>query len=310
MVSDVEFIDDYPTHFSAYSRRKHRWVRGDWQIMSWLLPRVPDALGRKVANPLSLLSRWKIFDNLRRSLVEAATFVLLLAGWLSLPGSPLRWTLVVIVLMLIPTYLQLALSLLKIWPVQNFLARAREGLETFVAGQINVFFMLAFLSHQTLVMMDAIVRTIVRVTITRRRLLEWETAAEAEVEARKTPVDVYLAWTPSLSLTIGAVLAICRPQAVPVAAPLLILWSCAGPLARWLNRPLHPGKDSLSRAEEEFLRGASLRTWRFFRQYATDADHGLAPDNIQESPFEVDHRISPTNLGLQFNSAIRERNEG
>ena len=80
LVSDIEVIDDYPSHYSAYNRRKHRWLRGDWQIVGWLLSRVPDESGRRVPNPISLLSRWKILDNLRRSLVEPATFLLLRAG--------------------------------------------------------------------------------------------------------------------------------------------------------------------------------------------------------------------------------------
>ncbi len=304
LASDIEVIDDYPTHFGAYSRRKHRWARGDWQIMLWLLPRVSDALGKKVPNPLSLLSRWKILDNLRRSLVEIATFVLLLAGWLSLPGSPRRWTLVVLVLLLIPAYLRLSLAFLKVRPGQNLKWKLKEIGEAFLSEQINVFFTLAFLSHQTLVMLDAILRTIVRVTITRKKLLEWETAAEAEVETRKTPVDVYLGWTPWLSLMIAAALGIFHRVALPDAAPLLVLWAYAGPLARWLNRPLSSGKTKITRTEEEFLRSACLRTWRYFRQSAKNAPHELVPDNIQESPPRVAHRISPTNLGLQLNAEL------
>ena len=92
LVSELELIDDYPSHFSAYSRRKHRWIRGDWQILKWLFPRVPNAEGQRVANPLNALSRWKILDNLRRSVIEAATFVLLLASWFFLPGSAAVWT--------------------------------------------------------------------------------------------------------------------------------------------------------------------------------------------------------------------------
>ena len=273
LVSDIEVIDDYPTQFSAYSRRKHRWVRGDWQIMLWLLPRVRDALGRSIPNPLSLLSRWKILDNLRRSLVEIATFVLLLAGWLSLPGSPTRWTLVVLVLLLIPTYLKLAISLLRVRPGQNLQAKLKEIADDFVTDQINVFFMLAFLSHQMLVMLDAIIRTVVRVTITRKKLLEWETAAQAEIAARETPVDLYLAWTPWLSVVIGATVAVCHPAAFPAAAPLLVLWALAGPLAHWLNRPLPISKTRIARPDEKFLRSACLRTWRFFDESAKNSPH-------------------------------------
>jgi len=304
LVSDIEVIDDYPTHFSAYSRRQHRWVRGDWQIMLWLLPRVPDASGNKSSNPLSLLSRWKILDNLRRSLVEAATFVLLVAGWLSLPGSPIRWTFAALVLLLIPVYLQLVLSLLGLQPRPNLAPNLKRVAEAFITGQINVFFTLAFLSHRTLVTLDAIFRTLVRVTITRKRLLEWETAAQAEFEERKTPVDVYLGWTPWLSLVIAAAVALLHPSALPIAAPFLVLWASAGPMALWLNRPLRSERTKATSAEEELLRGACLRTWRFFRQSTKDAENGLAPDNIQRDPPAFAQRISPTNLGLLLNAQL------
>jgi len=304
LVSDVEVIDDYPTHFSAYSRRQYRWVRGDWQIMLWLLPRVPDASGHKSANPLSLLSRWKIFDNLRRSLIEASTFVLLLAGWLSLPGSPVRWTFAALVLLLIPVYLQLFLSLLRLQPGQSFAPNLTRIAEAFLTGQINIFLTLAFLSHRTLVTLDAIFRTIVRVTITRKRLLEWETAAQAEVEERKAPVDVYLGWTPWVSLVVGGAVALLRPSALPIAAPFLVLWASAGPLALLLNRPLRARRTKATAKEEEFLRGVSLRTWRFFRQASKDAGNGLAPDNVQKDPPDVAQRTSPTNLGLLLNAQL------
>src|SRR4051794_11895719 len=110
LMSDIEVIDDYPSHYSAYTRRKHRWVRGDWQIAQWIFSRVPDESGRRVPNPISTVSRWKIFDNLRRSLVEPATFILFLAGWLYLPGGPVYWTIVTLLLIFFPTIIQLVFS--------------------------------------------------------------------------------------------------------------------------------------------------------------------------------------------------------
>ena len=113
LVSDVEVIDDYPSHYSAYNRRKHRWVRGDWQIVSWLFGRVPDETGRRVPNPISFLSRWKILDNLRRSLVEAGIFLLFVLGWTVLPGRPLYWTLVTIAILFVPPWFQFAFSVAR-----------------------------------------------------------------------------------------------------------------------------------------------------------------------------------------------------
>ena len=113
--SEIEIIDDYPSHFGAHSRRKHRWIRGDWQILKWVSGRVPDANGEQVPNPLSILSRWKLLDNLRRSVIEATTFILFLACWFYLPGSPVRWTLAAMALLLIPSYVQGLLALVRRW---------------------------------------------------------------------------------------------------------------------------------------------------------------------------------------------------
>ena len=292
LVSDVEVIDDYPSHFTAYSRRKHRWVRGDWQIMLWLLPRVRDYFGRMTPNQLSVISRWKILDNLRRSLIEISTFALLLAGWFFLPGGPERWTVATLVLMLIPAYVQLLLALARLGRVENLAGYLKETGAAFVTGQVNGFFMLAFLSHQTLMTLDAIVRTVVRLAVTRRRLLEWETSAQAETGAGgRTPVDPYLGWTPWLSAVIAAALAEYRPGALPVASPVLVLWACAKPLSQWLNRPLLAGKTAITEEDEAFLRRAALGTWRFFRQFSNAEANWLVPDNVQEDPPVVAPRV-------------------
>ena len=113
LVSDVEVIDDYPSHYSAYNRRKHRWLRGDWQIVSWLFGRVPDENGRRVPNPISFLSRWKILDNLRRSLVEPGIFLLFVLGWTALPGRPLYWTLITIAVLFVPPWFEFAFSVMR-----------------------------------------------------------------------------------------------------------------------------------------------------------------------------------------------------
>ena len=305
LVSDIELIDDYPSHFSAYTRRKHRWVRGDWQIMRWLLPRVPDHSGSMVKNPISVISRWKILDNLRRSLVEPATFVLLLAGWFFLPGGPAHWTRAVLALLLIPAYLRLILSLASLHRTDYLPGFLAETAETFVTDQVSVFMLLAFLAYQVLVTVDAIVRTLVRLTITRRRLLEWETAAQAEAGApRRTNVDLYLQLTPLASAAIASILLLIRPGALPKAAPVLVVWGCSGLLSAWLNRPFRPGKNAIAAEDEEFLRLAALRTWRFFRSWSREDNHWLIPDTVQEAPPSVAHQISPTNLGFLLNARV------
>jgi cyclic beta-1,2-glucan synthetase len=303
LVSDVEIIDDYPSHFSAHSRRKHRWIRGDWQILRWLLPRVPNANGRFVKNPLDVVSRWKILDNLRRSVIEAATFVLLLAAWFYLPGSPGNWTAATVALMLIPSYVQLVLSLSRLWRSEDRAGLFRQSFNDFTSGQITVLITLTFLAHQTLTTLDAIFRTVFRLTVSRRNLLEWETAAQSEMDAKKrTPVDVYLDWTPIVGGVLALVIWFFRPAALLPSLPILALWIFAKPAASWLDRPLHGMRTDIGPAEEEFLRLAALRTWRYFRQMSGPENNWLVPDNVYEEPFNVAHRLSPTNLGLQFNA--------
>jgi cyclic beta-1,2-glucan synthetase len=303
LLSDVEIIDDYPSHFRAHSRRKHRWIRGDWQILRWLFPRVPDSHGQLIRNPLKFVSRWKILDNLRRSLTEFATFVLLLASWFFLPGPASYWTAATVALMLTPRYTQFIFSLLRLEDTGHTFAHVKQIVGDFIAGQVNVLIFFTFLAHQTLVTMDAIFRTVVRLTVTHRNLLEWETAAQSEMESkRKTPVDVYLDWTPIVTLVIGGLLAKFRPHALLAASPILILWLFSKPIARWLDRPLASGRSELTIDDERFLRKVALKTWRYFRTFCSADDQWLIPDNVQGENYEVAHRISPTNLGLLFNS--------
>ena len=203
LTTDIEVIDDYPSHYSAYTRRKHRWLRGDWQIAQWLFSKVPDESGRYVRNPISTISRWKIFDNLRRSLVEVFTFALLLAGWLGLPGGALYWTVVTLFLMFVPTLVQLVFSVGRAY-VTKLPGAMRDAVSGFWQGTFIALLNLVYLPHQTLLALDAIIRSLVRSFITGQRLLEWETAAEAEAAGKKrTPVDRYLAMSPLVALIVG-----------------------------------------------------------------------------------------------------------
>jgi cyclic beta-1,2-glucan synthetase len=301
LLTEVEIIDDYPSHFSAHSRRKHRWVRGDWQILRWLFNRVPDANGQIVDNPLSFVSRWKILDNLRRSVIEAATFILFLACWFVLPGSAARWTIAALALLLIPSYLQAMLSLMRHWSSPHRWAALGQVVGDFETSQVNVLVFLAFLPHQAMVTLDAIVRTVFRLTVTKRKLLEWETAAQSEMEnKKKTPVDRYLEWTPLIVLLIACALAYFRPASLLVASPILFLWLIARLATKWLDRPLRSTSASLSESDERYARKAALKTWRYFSEYSNAEQNWLVPDNIQGG--EVASRISTTNLGMLFNA--------
>jgi cyclic beta-1,2-glucan synthetase len=301
LASDIEVIEDYPSHYSAFNRRKHRWLRGDWQIAEWLTSRVPDESGARVANPISLVSRWKILDNLRRSLVEPATLLLLLFGWLVPGESALRWTLATLLILVIPSWFEFAFTLVRA-VAERKMSVAREAVAAFYATSFSALLTLVFLAHQTLLSLDAVARALVRRNVTRERLLEWETAAQAEVGARLTLLDRYLDWMPFFAAGLGLLVWLLRPQSLIAAIPVLALWAGSKLVARWLNEsPAVPG-DNLSQPDTLFLRRAALHTWRYFTEFCTAEHNWLIPDNIQEQPPAVAARISPTNLGFLINA--------
>jgi cyclic beta-1,2-glucan synthetase len=305
LVSDIEVVDDYPSHMSAFSRRKHRWVRGDWQIVFWLLPRVPDFFGKMARNPLSIISRWKILDNLRRSLTEVATFVMLLSAWLFFPSKALYWTLATLAVLALPTYWHFAMSILRAGRAMFTAAYWKNLAADFGIAQANLFMRIAWLCHQSLVTVDAVVRAIVRMTVTHERLLEWETAAEAESNyEKKSPVETYLEITPWLSFCVGLFLAVERPESFLVALPLLALWCLSKPIGQWLNLPARTGETKMEAEDKALLRKCALRTWRLFREFSTAEENWLVPDTIMEPASQIIHRISTTNLGLLLNSRL------
>jgi len=301
LASDIEIIEDYPSHYSAYSRRKHRWLRGDWQITAWLRTRVRDESGKLVPNPISIVSQWKILDNLRRSLVEPAIFLLLVFGWLFLPGTPLFWTLVTVGILFLPVWCNFVFTLVRA-ALEKKMEVARDAWNNLFTANVSVLLSIAFLAHQTLVALDAVVRTLVRRAFTRRRLLEWETAAQAEMGQKRTPLDIYLNWVPALALFVGLIVFLVNPDALSVAAPMLCLWACSKVISVFLDQPSRPVHDEVSEAEKAFLRRSALRIWRYFAEFSTQEHNWLLPDNVQEEPPAIAGRISPTNIGFLLNA--------
>ena len=288
--------------YSAYNRRKHRWLRGDWHIVSWLLGKVPDEAGRRVRNPISFLSRWKILDNLRRSLVEAGIVSAVCPG---LDGAARQ----AVVLdagdhrdSVVPPWFQLAFSVARS-VLSLSVVPMRDGFAAFLSAMVGVFLTLTFLAHQALLSADAVLRTWYRRAVSRERLLEWETAAEAESANKKSAVDILLNWTPAVSLVVGVVVYLARPHALYVALPILVLWACAKPLSLWLNRSPEADRRPTSRSDTRFLRKAALHTWRYFAEFSNREHNWLVPDYVRETPPFVAARISPTNLGFLFNAS-------
>ena len=303
LVSDIEIIEDYPSRYAVYCRRKHRWARGDWQTAPWIFPRIADRFGREMPNALQIISRWKIVDNLRRALYEPVLLALLLAGWMFLPRGPVFWTGAALVVVLLPSFLQLLSGLSKINRYSvPYLKSVALG---FAIEQARMALFFALLLHQSVIMLDAAVRTIFRLLVSRRNLLEWETAAQAEMNAGpRSLVDRYLDWIPLAALAIGAMIGLVKPHALPIASPLLICWFLTGHIAQWLDQRPSPSESKIASRDREFLRDTALRTWRFFDEFSGPRNHWLISDRLQEIPALLVERVSPTNLGLLLNSRL------
>lgn len=300
LATDIVVIEDYPSHYSAYSRRKHRWLRGDWQIVEWLTDRVPDESGARVPNPISLVSRWKILDNLRRSLVEPATFALFLFGWFVM-GHPFFWTFAAICILFVPAWVEFGFGLTR-----AVLARqpriARDAMGNLFATNFTVLLTLTLLAHQMLLSLDAVGRALVRRLVTRERLLEWETAAEAELGERRTQIDRYLDWMPLLAVGLGTLIWLTRPHSLLAAAPILALWACSKGLVLWLNAsPLELAPET-TRGDTWMLRKSALHIWRYFAEFSNEENNWLVPDNVEDQPRKIADSVSPTNVGLLLNA--------
>ena len=301
LVTDVEVVDDYPSNVLAHARRQHRWVRGDWQILWWLLPFVPARIGM-ARNRLPLIARWKIFDNLRRSLLAPATLALFLLGWTTLPGSPIAWTAIALAALAFPLYsrvIELAAGPATGVSWRVFVRTAADDLET--AGA-RVFLQLVFVASQAWEMAHAIGITLFRLTVTRHRLLEWETAAASAERGgppRARAFFTAMIASPAIAVTTTAWLAFVARPALPIALPILALWAGAPLIAFMLSRPVRRGRQTLDAVDREFLRLAARRTWQFFDTFMGSEDHGLPPDAVQVVPdTRIAHRTSPTNLGM------------
>jgi len=309
LLSDVQLYEEYPSRYSVDVSRRHRWIRGDWQLLRWLLPFIPNPGtgpapdARLQKNPLSGLSRWKIFDNLRRSLTPSALTLLLLLGWTVLP-SALFWTLSVIGIILIPSLIVSVLDVLQkpgdVLLGQHLSAAVRSTRRRFA----QAVFSLVCLPYEAFYSLDAIVRTTWRMLVTHKRLLEWNPSGDPERNGRNNQKDlVSSCWTmwiaPVIATATVIYLTLSGPAALAVAGPILGLWFASPALAWWISRPLARRGARLTANQTIFLRKLSRKTWAFFETFVDPEDNWLPPDNYQEYPVaRVAHRTSPTNMGL------------
>lgn len=301
LASDIELFEEYPSHYEVSAARQHRWVRGDWQLLPWIFgcPRAVSGDRQRVLIPA--LGRWKMLDNLRRSLSAPAAFIALLAACLLPLASPWAWTRFIFATIAIPALLSFVIGINP--PRRGISKRSHlhSVLEDLTLGLSQIAVTVTMLAYQTWLMLDAIGRTLIRMTITHRHLLEWVTAARAKRAVDFTILGAYrrMAGGVLVALATLAVVASGRHCGRAAMFPFIFLWLAAPAIARWISLPpKRLGVEPLSSADTRALRMIARRSWRFFEAFVSTEDNMLPPDNFQETPRPViAHRTSPTNIG-------------
>lgn len=306
LVSDVLLYESFPSRYSSDVSRRRRWIRGDWQIAQWGLSRTPGLQGHAVKNPLCVLSRWKILDNLRRSLMPPALLLLLLLGWFTGPRVGL-WTCAAILPVLGPGLLS---SLAGFYrkpprlPLRLHLAGEMQSMKLALGQSLFALVTLPYEAHFAL---DSICRSLTRMLITRKGLLDWVVSSDSERSASTNlAATIRRMWAePVVSMIATAGLLVWRPSAVLFAAPFVAGWLASPLIAWWISRPLAPKPSRLTPEQLRFLGIRARKTWRFFETFAEADDNWLPPDNHQVFPgTSTAHRTSPTNIGMSLLSGM------
>ncbi len=310
LVTDIILLEDYPPNYLTHMRRLHRWMRGDWQLLPWLFSTVPSATG-PMPNTLSLIDRWKIFDNLRRTLTAPALMALLLVGWFWLPGSLLTWTLIAFLTLSMPALISaINAGVAALGALTG--GAPRPTARPIWMDAMRALLALVFLPFEALLALDAILTTLWRLFVSHKQMLEWTSAAHTvrligrnvslSVTARQMTPALIAAFTATLGL---AILAWTSPMDLIGGIPMLAAWLSSPLIAYWIGRPIERQPLALTDAQRWKLRALARQTWMFFEHFVGPQDNWLPPDHFQEQPAGIiAHQTSPTNIGLYLLSAL------
>ena len=305
LLSDVALYEDHPSAYLTDVGRRHRWIRGDWQIARWVMPYVPGADGQLQRNPLSILSRWKMLDNLRRSLTAAGLTLMLLLGWTVLGSTSffcaLFWTSVVIGIITIPSLISL-ISNIAHKPADMSLGQHLSATWNSTCRNLaQDVFTIVCLPYEAFFSLDALVRTAWRMSVTHKLLLQWNPSDNSDSYISSGLFySLRAMWIgPAIAVSSIAILLTSNSAVLFVAAPILCLWLASPIITWWLSQPITRRKENLTVEQVVFLRKITRKIWSFFETFVGPEDNWLPPDNYQEHPVAViAHRTSPTNIGL------------
>ncbi|MDP5133117.1 MAG: glycosyl transferase [Paraglaciecola sp.] len=319
LVSDIEVVEDFPSRYDVAVKRQHRWTRGDWQLLPWLCASLLSG-SLPLSERIPLLGRWKMLDNLRRSLLAPCAFIALIFALLLPWPLAIHSSLLLLSVLFIPTWLLRRFTFLPQHSVlqeggaiqlrsvySNLLSDLKQALSQSLLVVI-------LLPDQAWRMSHAIVMTLWRVLISHKHLLQWVTSAQNSAQLRTGVIGYYKQMFPGLMLVwLGAMLVMwLAPHNMLLLLPLLLMWNGAPALMYWLSLPNSQQKTvALSAAETVSLRLVGRRTWRYFERFVSADDNWLPPDNFQQLPEAViAHRTSPTNIGVYLLSVVTARDFG
>ena len=323
LLSDGQLYEQYPSSYLADVKRRHRWIRGDWQLLKWLFPFVPDAREQnrsgKQRNPLSLLSRWKLFDNLRRSLFAPAAVLLFFAS-LTVFTPAWAWLVFLLAIFFLPPLLVSMTDLVKkggdISMKQHLSAVSHSISRHFLGALLS----LVLLPHEACYSADAILRTLWRTFFSRRNLLEWvPSAMTSQNDGSVSTYFRHMWFAPAYAIALAFGVSAMRPDLFVFSSPFIFGWLISPVIAWKISLPSITEITELTDKQKLFLRKLSRKIWSFFDAYVGAEDNWLPPDNIQQMPtfsslnekLQIDetpvskipeivvaHRTSPTNIGL------------
>ncbi len=303
-LSDVQLYEEYPATYGADVSRRRRWIRGDWQLAGWLLPTVPAMKSQRENNPLSALSLWKLFDNLRRSVVPIALTGMVILSWAWLPvHAAIVGTFGVLSVLFVPPIIFSLMNLAKkpedVLPGQHLIGVS----ESTVRNVAQAVFLLICLPYEAYLAADAILVTVYRVLFSGKRLLSWNPSGPLHSKPCNSLASISLQMfvAPLIAAVTAVWLAVARPDSLPIALPVLLCWIASPAVAWWIGLPRIPSSGKLTAQQTIFLRKLARKTWLFFEVFVSQEEHWLPPDNFQEAPIRVlAHRTSPTNMGLSL----------
>ena len=315
LATDIELFEEFPSRYEAIAARQHRWARGDWQLLPWLFGRGHSGTEKRNPVRIPIIGRWKILDNLRRTLSAPAAFLTLVVGWLLPPASPWVWTLFILATIAIPALLPFFIGLIPRRKGISLRSHFRGVLKRPGARRMSrLALTLTFLTYQAWLMTDAILRTLGRLFVTHRNLLEWVTAAQSRFSAESKLSAIYRRMAGGVAVAVVSIVALLLDTArlglrrlhSSFSGPRLLPSRSGLAASRSLAEQVH-----CPPADAQALRLIARRTWRFFETFVSQEDHALPPDNFQETPKPVvAHRTSPTNIGLYLLSTVCARDFG